>query len=94
MDDFKRFRLSRGGHWSHVSRLLIITTNSLEKSDETPLTAKETVSLTNYMEQLQRKKETLEDLDAKITPRINEESELKSDAIESADYTWWTHSTD
>ena len=64
---------------------MTITTNLLEKSDEMPLTAKEIVSLTNYMEQLQRKKETLEDLDAKILPLINEESELKSDVIESAE---------
>jgi len=72
MDDLKRFHLSCGRHRSHVSRLMTITTNLLEKSDETPLTAKEIVSLTNYMEQLHRKKETFEDLDAKILPLINE----------------------
>jgi len=85
MDDLKHFRLSRGGHRSHVSRFLTITTNLLEKSDETPLTAEEIISLTNYMEQLQCKKETLEDLDAKILSLINEESELKSDVIETAE---------
>jgi len=37
------------------------------------------------MEQLQRKKETHEDLDAKILPLSNEESELESDVIESAE---------
>jgi len=85
MDALKHFRLSRGGHQSHVSRLLTITTNLPEKSDETPLTAKEIVCLTNYMEQLHRKKETLEDLDVKILTLINEESELKLDVIESAE---------
>ena len=93
MDDLKCFCLSCGGHRSHVSRLMTITTNLLEKSDKTPLTAKEIISLTNYMEQLQHKKETLEDLDAKILPLINEESYLKSDVIESAELQS-THCTD
>ena len=46
----------------HISRNLIMnTTNALlEKSVETLLTAKEIVSLTSYLEQLQHKKDTVD----------------------------------
>jgi len=64
---------------------MTITSNLLNKSAEAPLTAKEIVSLTNYVEQLQRKKDTVAKLDAKILPLIQEETELKSDVIESAE---------
>ena len=63
MDDLKRFHLSHGRHRSHVSKLLAITNNLFEKSDQTPLTAKEIVSL-QCMEELQHKKDTVPELDA------------------------------
>ena len=85
MDELKRLRLSRGGHRSHLTKVIATTSNLLEKAAETSLTAKEIVSLTSYMEQLQRKQDTIAELDTKILPLIQEESELESDVIESAD---------
>ena len=51
----------------------------------TPLTAKEIVSLTSYLELLRRKKDTVAELDATILPLIQDEAELESDVFESAD---------
>ena len=85
MDELKRLRLSRGGHRSHLSKLMNITNALLEKSAETTLTAKEIVSLTSYLEQLQRKKDAVAELDATILPLIKEELEVESDVYESAE---------
>ena len=85
MDNLKRLRLSRGGHRAHVTKILATTDYLLDKSDETPLTAKEIVTLTCHMERFQRKKDTLAELDAKILPLIEDESELESDIVESAE---------
>ena len=55
-----------------------------DKSDETPLTDKEIVSLTCHMEQFKCKKDILANLDANILLLIDEESERESDVVESA----------
>jgi len=72
MDDLRFLRLSCSGHRSHLSKLMNITNALLEKSTEEPLTAKEIVSLTSYLDQLQSKKDTVTDLDAKILLLIQE----------------------
>ena len=62
-----------------ITSLKMTSLNALvEKSVEMPLIAKEIISLTSYLEVLQRKKDTVAKLDATILPLIQEATELES----------------
>ena len=74
MEELQRFRTSRRGYRAHTTKLLTGIT------DDGPFD-KMTATLT--IEQLQRKQTILEDLDAKIAPFIDNESDLKAEIIEA-----------
>ena len=83
MEELKRLRSSRRGYRSHLSKILASVAEILEGDPTAPLKELDAVLLSNTLEQLQRKKEILRDLDEKIAARITEEGELESEIYEA-----------
>ena len=82
MEELKCLRSSRRGYRAHLSKTLSSVAEKLEGDPTTPLRELDAVLLTNTLEQLQRKKEILCDLDKKIADRITDESKLESEVFE------------
>ena len=74
MEELKCLRSSRRGYRAHLSKTLSSVAEILEGDPTTPLRELDAVLLTNTLEQLQRKKEILCDLDKKIADRITKSS--------------------
>ena len=82
MDALKRHRLSRRGYRSHLTRIIAATKDNIER-DPSELTESDYTSLVDWQKQLDRKKEILTDIDAKIIGLIEEEGELESEVLET-----------
>ena len=85
MEDVQRHRGSRKGYCSHLTRLIamadeLMNTNTDELSEETKIET--ATSLDSLIQPLSRKEKFLADLDAKILPLINDESELETEVFE------------
>ena len=83
MEELKRLRSSRRGYRSHLSKTLTSVAEILEGDPTSPLSELDAVLLANTLEQLQRKKEVLCDLNKKIAACITDEGELESEIYEA-----------
>ena len=83
MEELKRLRSSRRGYRSHLSKTLASIAEVLEGDPAAPLKELDAILLANTLEQLQRKKEILRDLDKKIAACITEEGELETEIYEA-----------
>jgi len=82
MDELKRFRTSRQGFCSHTTKLLSGTAD-LHTVDTSSINQEVVMNIELTIEQLQHKQTILEELDAKIAPLIEDESELKEETVEA-----------
>ena len=82
MENIKRHRLSRRGYRSHLTRIMTATTAIIEK-ELSELTKSDFTSLTDWLRQLDRKKEILTDVDAKIIALVEDEEELEGEVLEA-----------
>jgi len=86
MEDVQHHRSSRKGYRSHLTKLIatadeLMNTNTDKVSEETKI--KTATSLDSLIHQLSRKEKLLADLDAKILPLIDDESELETEVFET-----------
>ena len=82
MEALKRHCSSRRGYRSHLTRIIAATKDIIER-DPSELTESDYISLADWQKQLDRKKEILTDVDAKIIGLIEEEGELESEVVET-----------
>ena len=82
MEPIKRHRLSRRGYRGHLTKLLAASTDIIGK-EPSELTESDFVSLVDWQKQLDRKKEILTDVDAKIIALVVEENELEAEILET-----------
>jgi len=85
MEDLKQLRASRHAHRSQLTKTLSSITETVEGHDGEPLTEFRAVTLTTTLEQLQRRKDILTNLDGKIAFLIDDEKELDADIYECED---------
>ena len=83
MEEIKRFHSSRRGFRAHLSRIVDSIQRIVQREPSSPLSDADIASLSDFREQLMRKKEILVDLDAKIANFINKEDELEAEIFES-----------
>ena len=74
MEELCRFKASRKGYRTHVTRTLGKVTAVTESTE--PITADQIVTLKTWLDQIEQKRAVLEDLDSKIANAIEEEEEL------------------
>ena len=74
MEELRRFKASRKGYRTHVTRTLSKITTLTESSE--PITPDQIVTLKTWLDQLAQKRTVLENLDAKIANAIEDEDEL------------------
>ena len=82
MDALKHHRISRRGYRSHFTKIItaireIINKNPNESSKS------DIISLADWKRQLDRKKEILTDIDAKVIALIENEDELETEVLET-----------
>ena len=82
VENIKRHRLSRRGYRSHLTRITTATTAIIEK-EPSELTESDFASLTDRQRQLDRKKEILTDVDAKIIALVEDDEELEGEVLEA-----------
>ena len=82
METLKRHRLSRRGYRSHLTRIITAANEIIDKNPS-ELTESDITSLADWQKQLNRKKEILTDVDAKIVTLIEDEEELESEVLET-----------
>ena len=81
-EELKRLRLSRRGFRAHLATLTTSLTEIRERCKEHPLQEDDTVTLSNLLEQFNRKKEIISGLDTKILELIDEK-DLEAEIVES-----------
>jgi len=83
-DALRKLRRSRGGHKSHLGKLLENIDTLLEKypCDRVP-ESEDTVHLKDYLRQLKQKATTLSEIDKKILDTLEDEHEFKSIVVKS-----------
>jgi len=84
MDALRKLRRSRGGHKSHLGKLLENIDALLENypCDRVP-ESEDTVRLKDYLRQLEQKATTLSEIDKKILDTLEDEHEFESMIVES-----------
>ena len=83
MEELKHLRSSQRGYRSHLSKTLTSIAEILEGDPTSPLSELDAVLLANTLEQLQRKKEVLCDLNKKIAACITDNGELEPEIYEA-----------
>ena len=83
MEEIKRLCSSRCGFRAHLSRIVAGIQKIVGQDPSLPLSDADITSLSDFQEQLMRKKEILMDLDMKIANLINKEDELEAKIFES-----------
>ena len=83
MEEIKRLRSSRRGFRAHLSKIVTGIQKIVEQDPSLPLSESDVASLSDFREQLKRKKEILIDLDAKIANLTEREDELEAEIFES-----------
>ena len=83
MEELKCLHSSWRGYRSHLSKTLTGVAEILEGDPTSPLSELDAVLLMNTLEQLQRKKEVLCDLNKKIAACIMDEGEMESEIYEA-----------
>ena len=81
----QRLRTSRRGYRAHTTKLLTGMADLLKENAAVPIDNLTAASLALTVEQLQRKQTILEDLDAKIAPLIDNETDLEAEIMEAED---------
>ena len=84
MEDLRRFKASRKGYRTHVTRTLSKITGLTESTE--PITPDQIIQLKTWLNQLKQKKTMLEELDAKIVVAITQEDELSDEICEAEEY--------
>ena len=84
MEELRRFKASRKGYRTHVTRTLGKVTAVTESTE--PITADQIVTLKTWLDQIEQKRAVLEDLDSKIANAIEEEDELTGEICEVEEY--------
>jgi len=82
MEPIKWHCLSHCGYRSHLTKLVTAIREIIEK-DPSELTETDITSFTEWQKQLDRKKEILTDVDAKIIELITEKEELEEEIFET-----------
>ena len=85
MEELQRLRTSRRGYRAHTTKLLTGMADLLKENAAVPIDNLTAASLALTVEQLQRKQTILEDLDAKIAPLIDNETDLEAEIMEAED---------
>ena len=84
MEELRRFKASRKGYRTHVTRTLSKITTLTESSE--PITPDQIVTLKTWLDQLAQKRTVLEDLDTKIANTIEDKDELADEICEVEEY--------
>ena len=74
MEEIKRLRSSRRGFRAHLSKIVTAIQRIVERDPSLPLSDLDISLLSDFREQLKRKKDILVDLDTKIADLIEEET--------------------
>ena len=82
MEALKRHGLSRHGYRSHLTRIITAANEIIDKNPS-ELTESDITSLADWQKQLNRKKEILTDVDAKIVTLIEDAEKLESEILET-----------
>ena len=85
MEELQRLRTSRRGYRAHTTKLLTGIADQATLDTDTSSNKQTAASLTLAIEQLQRKQTILDELDAKIAPLIDNETDLEAEIIEAED---------
>ena len=83
MEELKCLRSSRRGYRSHLFKTFTSALAILEGDPSASLKEQDEVMLSNTLEQLQRKKDILCDLDKRIAACITDEGELETEIYEA-----------
>ena len=81
MEEISRLRASRKAHRAHITRIFGKIEDILE-SDETP-NEKQTANLTTCLEQIETKKNTIGELDTRISQAIEDPSALEDEILDA-----------
>ena len=81
MEEISRLRASQKAHRAHVTRIFGKIEDILE-SDETP-NEKQTANLTTCLEQIETKKNTIGELDTRISQAIEDPSALEDEILDA-----------
>ena len=81
MAELKRLISSRKGYRAHITKLLQTLTDTLNEAH--PLNEDAIATLKHLYEQLERKRELISNLDAKILEGISDDSELEAEILQT-----------
>ena len=82
MEALKRHQISRHRYRSHLTKIITATREIIDKNPN-ELSESDVISLADWKRQLDRKKEILTDIDAKVIALIENEDELETEVLET-----------
>ena len=83
MDALKKLRCSRGGHKSHLGKLLENIDALFERQPRDKLESEDRARLEDYLERLKHKATVFSDIDKNILDNLEDEHEFEATIVES-----------